>query len=379
MSKISVKKFGSRIVVTNKLIQPEAINERELNALSAGLMSGFLPVVSEKKKKDSFLVCTVVSLIPLSTYFAGIVSKKMFLNVVTQIVGLVKTCENNLMNANNLCLSMKNIFIEQNSKEVSCIFWPVVNNQAAQNPAVFLKDLPYSVIFNKKDDNSYVKEYIAFFETNNPFSINGFERFIYELSGKQIVNTGGPSGSTNETSGQKKLPSTIGSFAEVGNIAYNPFGNLSDADSALGDKTRTKRKEQNAESNVRANYYIDDLRKSENEKNQRNGTTVLGLGGDSSVYPYLVREKTGERVVVDKERFLIGKDESQVDGVILGNTAISGIHVEIITHMKHYYIIDKNSTNKTYINNQLITPNETFEIFANTKIRLANEEFVFYL
>jgi FOG: FHA domain len=378
MSKISVKKFGNRIVVTNKLVQPEAINERELNALSAGLMSSFMPVVSEKKKKDSFLVCTVVSLVPLSTYFAGIVSKKMFLNVVLQIVGLVKTCENNLMNANNLCLSMKYIFIDSNSKEISSIFWPVVNNQAAQNPAVFLKDLPYSVIFNKNEDNSYVKEYIAFFETNNPFSINGFERFIYELSGKQIVNTGGPSGPTNETNGHKKVVSTIGSFAEAGNIAYNPFSNISDSD-PLGDKTRTKRKEQNAETSKKANYYADDSGNSANALRPRNGTTLLGLSGDRSTYPYLVREKTGERVVIDKERFLIGKDDSQADGIILGNTAISGVHVEIITHLKHYYIVDKNSTNKTYINNQLIIPNQTFEIIANTKIRLANEEFVFYL
>ena len=43
----------------------------------------------------------------------------------------------------------------------------------------------------------------------------------------------------------------------------------------------------------------------------------------------------------------------------------------------HYYVVDKNSTNHTYVNDEMITSNIKVEIKDGDVIRLANEKFAF--
>ena len=387
MSRLSIKKTGSKIIVINKLSYPEAINERELNALSAGLMNNVLTVVSEKKRKDVLIKCTAVSMVPLNTYFAGIVSKKMFLDVISQLASLVKKCENNLMNANNLCLSMDYIFVNPHTREVNCIFWPVVNNQIAQNPSVFFGELPFSLVFSKHEDASYVNDYIGFFKTNNPFSISGFERFIYELSGKMLSNTRMPSGPTSDTNGYKKTSEPLSSLGESGNIAYDPLRNVAKAKESSDDSVEFTFETglQNVIENLSVEKQNDLVTLSESagttvlgESGKTKGTTVLGSFEDNEVLPHLIREKTGQIIYINKPRFVVGKN-ANADGVVLGNTAISGTHAEIITHDERYFIVDKKSTNKTYVDGKVLPPNEEFEVFSGMVIKLADEEFVFNL
>ena len=77
-------------------------------------------------------------------------------------------------------------------------------------------------------------------------------------------------------------------------------------------------------------------------------------------------------------RFILGKDTHHCDYAIVGNTAISRAHAEIVMYNNHYFIVDKNSTNKTFVNNNEIPPDSNIEIYNGTRIRLADEDFVFF-
>ena len=55
------------------------------------------------------------------------------------------------------------------------------------------------------------------------------------------------------------------------------------------------------------------------------------------------------------------------------------MHADIITHDGRYYIVDKNSTNKTFVDGKVIPPDTETEIFQGTKIRLADEDFTFVI
>lgn len=124
--------------------------------------------------------------------------------------------------------------------------------------------------------------------------------------------------------------------------------------------------------------------------NSFNETTVLSpamAGGETTVLgpeslvsnPYLTRIKTGERIVINKPVFRIGKEKSYVDYFIGDNTAISRSHANIYTENGEYFIEDTNSTNHTYINGILINSNIKTKISAGDKIKLANEDFTFSL
>lgn len=118
-------------------------------------------------------------------------------------------------------------------------------------------------------------------------------------------------------------------------------------------------------------------------------TTVLGNGstGETVVLfnavaggnekPYLTRERSRKQIVIDKPIFRIGKERSYVDYFIGDNPAISRSHANIIVREDGCYIEDTNSTNHTYVNNQLLVSGVQIKLERGAKIRLADEEFTF--
>ena len=77
--------------------------------------------------------------------------------------------------------------------------------------------------------------------------------------------------------------------------------------------------------------------------------------------------------------FRIGKEKQYSDYFVSDNNAVSRSHADIITRNGRYYIKDLNSTNKTYVDGKAIPIEKEVEIFSRTKLRLANEDFVFYI
>ena len=109
-------------------------------------------------------------------------------------------------------------------------------------------------------------------------------------------------------------------------------------------------------------------------------TTVLGAGVQQmEIVPFLIRSKNNEKILLNKPVFRIGKEKSYVDYFVSDNPAVSRSHANIITREKDYFIIDTNSKNHTYVNGNMIQSNTEVKITHGTKIRLANEDFIFNL
>ncbi|MBU8918185.1 FHA domain-containing protein [Bacillus sp. FJAT-29953] len=420
MGKTTVEQQANKYLVVNKLIDPEAINERELKGVAAGLFGSLLPVAAEKTKKGLILRCHVEGMMTLQSYFSGIVSKKMFLGTMARIAAVAKECEKNLLNVSNLMLNWETIFLDPRTKEVKCIYWPIVNNQNASVVPDFFNDITFRAVFNKHEDNGYVTSYLQYFRSHSPFSINGFEKLLFELLGKTVDNKGYlPSGSTGSVGDGPRESGRIGYVAGAGktgnassekgrpsSIAYNPFsnqydfskklkacpscgaGSMEDAKfcSACGTALEGQAGRLEAAAETKEPFAA-----GPSETEHFSGTTVLGVedvGGttvlEADVYeeprfPYLVREKTQEEISVDKPAFRIGKERSYCDYFVSNNNAISRSHADIITRGGRYYIIDNNSTNKTYVDGRVIPVMKEIEIFSGTKLRLANEDFTFYI
>lgn len=108
-------------------------------------------------------------------------------------------------------------------------------------------------------------------------------------------------------------------------------------------------------------------------------TTVLGTSEAQIIKPYLLRIKNNERIELNKPVFRIGKERSYVDYFVSDNTAVSRSHANIINKDNEFYIVDTNSTNHTYVNGSMIQSNVQTKIEHGTKIRLANEDFEFFM
>ena len=121
--------------------------------------------------------------------------------------------------------------------------------------------------------------------------------------------------------------------------------------------------------------------------NQRNTgeTTILSSNMQNSIQSsdnkkaYLIRQKNGERIFIDKEIFRIGKEKSYVDYFISDNTAISRSHANITKKDDRFYVKDTNSKNHTYVNGKIILPDTEVNLESGYKICLADEEFTFQI
>ncbi|CEG28514.1 FHA domain-containing protein [Bacillus sp. B-jedd] len=474
MGKTTIEQKGRAFIIEKKLTYPEAVNERELNAIAAGQLGNLLPVVKEKGKKGSSIKCTVKEMITLKSYFTSLVSKKMFLDTVFRITSIVKECERKSLNTSNLMLDADYIFIEPRMKEVKCVFLPMVNNSTPFSVGAFFRELPFGIVFSKHEDHSYMSTYLKYFKTTSPFSINSFEKMVLELMGKKQGTkthfpTGDPEAKQGDTGGIAEK--AVKAKPVSANIAYNPLSQVSQAGESArfctqcgtgcpaganfcpkcgtaltsagtvagmpdiagivnqligqagngcgqvaggaGNSVQTQDRIQveagAGRTQMSGSAGSDGMAamagktggtpvlEKANSHPGKNGTqnssetTVLGaehFGGttvlgsdmqDDLVFPYLIREKNQEKIIVDKPAYRIGKERSFCDYFISDNNAISRSHADIITRNTRYYIIDHNSTNKTYVDGRAIPVKQEVEIFSGTKLRLANEEFLFYL
>lgn len=105
-------------------------------------------------------------------------------------------------------------------------------------------------------------------------------------------------------------------------------------------------------------------------------TTVL-VGGAGGAAMCLVRESNGEKIYLNKSVFRIGRDRNRVDYVISDNTAISRSHAAIVSRGGEFFVIDNNTANHTYINDNVLPANGETAIHEGDTLRLANERFRF--
>lgn len=107
------------------------------------------------------------------------------------------------------------------------------------------------------------------------------------------------------------------------------------------------------------------------------GETVIIKKPKSSDNPYLKAKEGDEVIQISKNNILIGRMENFVD-YIINSSAIGKIHAEILQEEENFYVMDCNSKNGTFLNDNRILPNTKNSIKNNDTLRFANREYVFF-
>lgn len=111
---------------------------------------------------------------------------------------------------------------------------------------------------------------------------------------------------------------------------------------------------------------------------QQDMNSSMELGPqDKKAHAYLIRRRTGEKIAVTSAEFVLGKDPSQTDYCITGNSAISRAHAAIICRANECAVADKNATNGTFVNGVKVAAFQKATIKSGDILRLADEEFEF--
>ena len=100
------------------------------------------------------------------------------------------------------------------------------------------------------------------------------------------------------------------------------------------------------------------------------------LGREKAI-TYIIRKRTGEKVVINRNLFKMGKDSSYVDYCIKDNPAVSRNHADIVRKPDGFYLVDKGSLNHTFINGRKLEAGEYRKLEDGCLMQLADDVFEF--
>lgn len=340
MSKLKVSIKKSTVTAMMKAGRKERINETELSQLARIKPCGIMHVT--KTKKDS-VTYTCPANINLTDRLKKAVSKYDFFFMMEQIVIMVQDVYNNGLNVNSVRFNMDDVYINEMTKEMYFIYFPIVGGQESADIVGFIENIIYTMTPVINEDTNYISRFMYYVRSFHGFNGNAIEKYISREE-RAVVNV-------------------------------------------LKNKAVTMQ-QQIMQQQIMQQQTMQQQIMQQVMQGSMDGTTVLSDDGISVQqiqqmqpvnyhFASLTRQVTGEKIELGKPSFVLGKNPEKSDYAVADNTNISRVHAVITMRNGRYYVMDQNSTNGTFINGRIIKAGQETEILPGDCLMLANEEFIF--
>ena len=329
MSKLKVSIKKSTVTAMMKAGRKERINETELSQLARIKPCGIMHVT--KTKKDS-VIYTCPANINLTDRLKKAISKYDFFFMIEQIVIMVEDVYNNGLNVNSVRFNMDDVYINEMTKEMYFIYFPIVGGQESADIVGFIENIIYTMTPVINEDTNYISRFMYYVRSFHGFNGNAIEKYISREE-RAVVNVLKNKAVTMQQTMQQQIMQQV-------------MQGSMDGTTVLSDDGISVQQIQQMQP---VNYH----------------------------FASLTRQVTGEKIELGKPSFVLGKNPEKSDYAVAGNTNISRVHAVITTRNGRYYVMDQNSTNGTFINGRIIKARQETEILQGDCLMLANEEFIF--
>lgn len=330
MSKLKVSIKKSTVTAMMKAGRKERINETELSQLARIKPCGIMHVT--KTKKDS-VIYTCPANINLTDRLKKAISKYDFFFMIEQIVIMVEDVYNNGLNVNSVRFNMDDVYINEMTKEMYFIYFPIVGGQESADIVGFIENIIYTMTPVINEDTNYISRFMYYVRSFHGFNGNAIEKYISREE-RAVVNV------------LKNKAVTMQQQTMQQQIMQQVMQGSMDGTTVLSDDGISVQQIQQMQP---VNYH----------------------------FASLTRQVTGEKIELGKPSFVLGKNPEKSDYAVVDNTNISRVHAVITMRNGRYYVMDQNSTNGTFINGRIIKAGQETEILPGDCLMLANEEFIF--
>ena len=329
MSKLKVSIKKSTVTAMMKAGRKERINETELSQLARIKPCGIMHVT--KTKKDS-VTYTCPANINLTDRLKKAISKYDFFFMIEQIVIMVEDVYNNGLNVNSVRFNMDDVYINEMTKEMYFIYFPIVGGQESADIVGFIENIIYTMTPVINEDTNYISRFMYYVRSFHGFNGNAIEKYISREE-RAVVNVLKNKAVTMQQTMQQQIMKQV-------------MQRSMDGTTVLSDDGISVQQIQQMQP---VNYH----------------------------FASLTRQVTGEKIELGKPSFVLGKNPEKSDYAVADNTNISRVHAVITMRNGRYYVMDQNSTNGTFINGRIIKAGQETEILPGDCLMLANEEFIF--
>lgn len=419
LEKINLGKIKNLIYTFN-----EKYNSNELlniNVISSDEIPGAIPAYVYREGNEFKIRYHISNEVILGEYLSDNIGKDDLINIIKEFIKILSKAEEKSININNYLLNIDNIYIDVDTKEISLVYIPLLNDDNnILDLKKYLKELLSNISYNLNDDlyffvalhnyfndkDSDIKDVINYINSikenetsncKNPFKLSNikeddnvdikdknkllWEKNDIEVKAESIdikkIDKNGVFTATNinieDSIDNNEKPmaihiSTNSVNLENNNYYYDPC-----------EKKAVKVNSLDYEEDV-GTTVLDDEEDDYRDEESGGGTTLLGLDDEEEeVIPYLLRRSTKEEFPLNKSRVKVGREASSCDFVITNNKLVGRIHAIIIKQGQNYFIEDNNSTNGTFINGTKLSKMGKNKISHGDEIKLANEVFIFKL
>ncbi len=411
-SKIISKAGATQLVVSS--MNGQQLSEREIYAINNRQVKGmlFLNVVPRGAAFD--LVYNLTGLLPLPTFLQTPQNKASFARILGDIVTTYKSLGNAYFNQKSIMLEIDRVMVNPASQSVYFAYIPIQGYECAVSLRDFFGNMIRYLTFSPGEDTGYVREFIGIVNGGINFSIFALEEYVKKLTWQPPVKKEPecPRCHAKVAEGANfcpacgaKITTAVPNVSVAPNVPVPPNVPVApNVPTAPNVPARAVPPVVPAApgtpgpQSMKGIYdplggsagYMDRTPADRQPVGIDGGTVMLGVNQPAPAAvrqerperipvsrPYLIRERTNEKIPINKTSFRIGKKPDFCNYVVTDNKTVSRNHAEVITRGGRYFIMDLESTNGTYVNGQKINPKTEVEIFPGTKIRLSSESFVF--
>jgi hypothetical protein len=357
MAKYKVKTKECQLIVKVKLSFKEKLNERQLEFFSSKYIRGLLKAKLVKKGIIEYFGPIGIS---LYDRLKKPITKYDFLFIMEQIVDIVQKLNANALIINNVIFDIKNVYINEITKEIQFIYLPLEASQNEVNIIEFMENIIYSSNPIKEHQSDYISRFVYFIKGLQTFDVEKIEKYIL-MEDRSVVNI--------------IKRHSVGQSGYMTDKPVDYYAHYEEKDpeatGILSDDQATGKLQEDEVTGLLVNDEETGLLLEDE------ATGLLNESNKQFQYATLYRGLTEEWISINKSVFRFGKEKSYSDYFVSNNDKVSRSHADIITRGQRFYITDLNSKNRTYVNEKVIPAQQEIEIFHGDKLRLANEEFEF--
>ena len=201
---IKTKTKDGVTTLSRKLGKFEAVNAVELDIVRKGEIPGLWPPEIRESMMHTSLVFSITGYYGLDSYLQLGISFTVFCSVIWKIIKTVQHCEACGIQSSNLEMSPQFIYYHLESNDIRMLYWPLISVESYTD----MKDA--FLYYGRQyvcplEDQSYLEQYLAYFESRRKFDIFDFEKALISLwnqkrngppkkAGKRLVLRMNPSG-----------------------------------------------------------------------------------------------------------------------------------------------------------------------------------------
>jgi len=369
-----------------------------LGMLENNNIAGMLPFTVMHVDDVTTVRYDVTPYVTLAEMLERNVSRKEIISVISTVLEASAMCVDYMMDADSIILDPDRMFYDEEKSELHLCVMPFITDDDRTLPVkAFLKDFICRVKFDSSENCDYIGKILGILNSGEDPDYDVIRNLISEPESRSVQTPENPETlsasseiiSENENIICEARPeperntvsepvSMLDSFADDVDETEDESSIKGFLSGILGRKAKGEKaaKKQDTFSDDDAlmagfsdgkdGYFI-------REKDAR-GTVILKNREENRI-PVLVRTANDEKIEIRGKRFRIGSDSRSVDYCISDNCAVSRMHADIINKKGVLYIVDHNSTNHTYLDDQLLKGRKEYRLKNDSRITLADEEF----